>query len=68
MIFQNGGDVLLWITTQQRAVKEFSQGDDTQLKYNVKYGLLGNIKSAHVDISVLNENGVCQLQGIDHKN
>ena len=67
MVLQEGGDVPLWITTQERVVTKFSQCDDPQLKYKTKSELLGNIKSAGVGITVVKGKRVGQLQDIDHK-
>ena len=53
MVFQEGDDAPFCITPQDCTVKNFIQCDDTQLKDKTKAQLLGNIKSAGVDISVV---------------
>ena len=64
MLFQEGGNVPLWMNPQERVDTKLSQYDEPQLKYNTKIGLLINIKSAGVDIYVVEGNRVGDLQDI----
>ena len=68
MVFQEGGDVPLWKTTQERVATKFSQYDDTQLKDKKKSELIGNLNSAGVDISVVKGKRVGYMQDISRKN
>ena len=68
MLFQEGGDAPFWMNTQERVDTKFSQYDDPQLKDNKKAELLGNIKSAGVDVSVVNGKRLGELQDISRKN
>ena len=68
MLFQESGDVPFWMTPQDSVAKTFSQYDDLQLKDKTKAELLGNIKSAGVDISVVKGNRLYKIQDISHKN
>ena len=52
MVFQEGGDVPLYMTPQERVPKHFGNYDELQLKDKTKSEFLGNIKHAGVDISV----------------
>ena len=53
MEFQESGDVPLYITPQEHTVTKLSHCDEHQLKDKTKYGLLGNLKSAGMDISAV---------------
>ena len=68
MVFQEGGDVIFWIDPQERVDMKFSQFGDLQLKQNTKSELLGNLKSAGVDISIVKVEMLGQLQYITHQN
>ena len=68
MLLQDGSDVPLWMTPQQRVATNFSQYDDTYVKDKTKYELLSNLKSADVNISVEKVKGVGELQDIYHRN
>ena len=67
MLYQEGGNVPIWMTPQERVATKFSQCDELQLKNNTKAQLLGNIKSSGVDISVVKEKRVGDLQDIPCK-
>ena len=45
MVFQEGGDIPLWMTPQERVAIYFSQYTEPLLKDKRKSGLLGNIKT-----------------------
>ena len=64
MVFQEGEDVPLWTTQQERLKKKFSKYDEPQLKYNTKADLLSNLKSSGVDISLVKGKRVVELQYI----
>ena len=55
------------MTPQDHVGKCFSQYEDTQLKYKTKVELLGNLKSAGVDIFVLKGKRVGEMQDISCK-
>ena len=67
MVFQEGSDVPLWMTPQERVATKFSQYNEPQLKDKTKAYLLGNIKSYGVDISVVKEERVGGMQDISRK-
>ena len=56
------------MTPQERISTKFSQYDNMQLKDKTNDKLLGIIKSAGVDSSVVEENRVGEMQDIDLKN
>ena len=66
MLFQEGRYVPFFISIQERVVTQFSQCCEPQLKYDTKYGLPDNIKSAGVYISVVKGEGGGYLQDIAH--
>ena len=68
MEFQGGGDVIFWMTPQERADMKFSQYDNPSLKDKTKDESLGNIKTSDVDVSVVKWNMVCELQVISCEN
>ena len=45
MVFKEGGDGPFCMTPKEHVDTKLSQYDDPLLKYDTKYGLLGNIKS-----------------------
>ena len=67
MALQDDGDVPFWITPQEHVVTNFSQCYEPQLKDKTEAGLIGNIKSAGIDISILKGKRVGQLQDISHE-
>ena len=64
IIFQEGNDVPLWMTPQELLATKFSQYDEPQLKDKTNAELLGNLKSARVDISVVKGKRAGELQDI----
>ena len=67
IVFQEGSVLLFIMTPQQHVATKSSQYDESQLKDKTKYELLGNLKSAGADISVVNAKRVCKLQYIPYK-
>ena len=68
MLFQWEDILPFWMTPQERLAKKFSQYDELQLEDKTKDELLGNLKSAGVDISVVCGKRVGYLQDIYYKN
>ena len=68
MLFQDGGDVPLQITPQERLFKKSIQCDDPQLKDKAKAELLVSLKSSGGDIYVAKGKRVGYLQDIAHTN
>ena len=68
MVLQEDRNVPFWMTPQERISTKFSQYDNMQLKDKTNDKLLGIIKIAGVDSSVVEENRVGQMQDIDLKN
>ena len=68
MLLQDGSDVPLWMTPQERGSNKFSQYDDKSLKDNKKDELIGNIKSTGIYISVVKGKRVGDLQDISRDN
>ena len=67
MALQDDGDVPFWITPQERVVTKFSQCYEPQLKDKTEAELIGDIKSAGIDISIVKGNRVGQLQDVSHE-
>ena len=67
MVIQEGGNVPLWVTPQGDIAMNFGEYGEPQLKDKTKAELLGNIKSAGVDIYLVKGNRVVELQDIDRK-
>ena len=68
MIFQEGDDVPLWMTMQERVDTKFSQYDEPQIKDKTKSELLSDLKSDGMDIFVVEGERVGELQDIYRKN
>ena len=64
MVFQEGDDVSLWTTPQKRSAMKFSQYYVPQLTDKKQAELLGYLKSAGVNISILKGNKVGELKDI----
>ena len=56
------------MTPQEHISTNYSHYDDPPLKYNTKDKLLGNIKCAGVDMSIVKEDSVFEMQDIDREN
>ena len=67
MVLQEKGNVTLFMNPKKSVATKFSQYDDPKLRDNTKDELLGNLKSAGVDIHVVKGNKVGDLQDISHK-
>ena len=68
MLLQEGDNIPLCMTPQEHADKNFVHYNEPQLKYKTKAELIGNIKSAGTDISILKWKRLGELQDISHKN
>ena len=68
VFFQQGGDVSLWTTPQERISTKFSQYDKPWLNYKNKAKLLVNLKSAGVDIYLVKRRRAGDLQYVSRKN
>ena len=53
MVLQEGGNVSLWIAPQEGIVTKVIQCYDMQVKDKTKNEVIGNLKSAGVDSSVV---------------
>ena len=67
MATREGGDVPLWMTPQKRVDTNFSQYYEMQLKYKTKVEIHSNIKSAGMNIYVVEGKRISDLQDISHK-
>ena len=68
MVLQEGGNVPLCITPQERVVMKFSQCDEPLVKDKTYDELLNNLKIIGMGISIVKGKRLDYMQYITHKN
>ena len=64
MVFREGGNAPLLMTTQKRIATKFSEYDEPLLKYKTRVELLGNLRINGVDMYVVGCKRVGKLQDV----
>ena len=67
MLFQEGGNVSFWMNPQERVYTKPIQYDEPCLKDKTNYELIGDLKSACVEISLVKGKRVGDTHYISHK-